>query len=77
MTTTFFKVMFSMDLIAIENAFCEDGKAIVFNEWTTDEAGDYFYYSETMDGARAALKEKIEQQEAFFNEALEKYPVEV
>ena len=73
MTSTFFKVMFSHDAISIDTSFWEDGSAVGMNAWVESPDGIFSYCTETMIGAKAALKQRMAQQVLFLNEAKDRY----
>lgn len=76
MTSTFFKVMFSHDAISIDSSFWEDGSAVNMNVWIENPNGVFSYCTETMDGAKAALEQRINQEILFLNEAKGRYEIE-
>ena len=73
MTSTFFKVMFSHDAISIDTSFWEDGSAVGMNTWAENPNGVFSYCTETMRAAKEALKQRIDQQVLFLNEAKDRY----
>lgn len=73
MTSTFFKVMFSHDAISIDTSFWEDGSTVGMNIWVENPNGVFSYCTETMRGAKAALKQRIDQQILFLDEAKDRY----